>query len=208
MPDWRDLVLQNQQFQVDNAKNNPGLAAMGQIIEFAMKNDIKKAEFKRQETSDIKKAGMAAVYNRYPQIAAKQLGMDTSGLPSSAVTQPPGTALSQVTYDEYGQPQTTFKSTAVSEGDLAEMYNRTILEVDKTNSLNAILPKYKPMPKPTFAEWKKERGFGAIAGVQTGTDEELLAIMGITEEDIAYTIQLHPEITKKQIIAAIRANAQ
>jgi len=205
---YRALIQQAIGQDIERRRANPGVQNFGALVQAAMNLGMQEKQEARQEAVAGRTAARTAVYGKYPSLAAKELGMDVSQLPSTATTAPQGTSLSQVTYDEYGNPQTTFKSTAISEGDLAEMYNRTILEIDKANSLNAILPKYKAIPKPTFAEWKRERGFDVNMGIQTGTDEELLFSLGITEEDIQYTIQQHPEVTRSQIIEAIRANAQ
>ena len=205
---YRALIQEAINQDITRRTNNPGVQNFSTLVNAAMNLGMQEKQEQRSEATAGRTAARTAVYSRYPSLAAKELNMDTSTLPSSNITQPPGTSLSQVTYDEYGNPQTTFKSTAVSEGDLAEMYNRTILEIDKTNSLNAILPKYKAIPKPTFAEWKKERGFSANMGMQTTTDEELLTTLGISEADLEYTLQQHPEVTREQLIQALRQNAQ
>jgi hypothetical protein len=207
---WKTLIGSAIQEDIARRKANPGVENFGTLVRTAMTLGIKQKEEVRQEAATGRTAARTALYSRYPQMAAQELGMDTSTLPSTAVTQPPGTALSKVTYDEYGNPQTTYESTAVGEKDLADMYNRIILEIDKTNALNSILPKYKAIPKPTFSQWKEERGFttGLTTSMQTATDEELLGMLGISEEDINYTLQQHPEVTREQLLEALRANAQ
>lgn len=203
---YRALIQQSISEDINRRRANPGVQNFGELIRTAMAMRAGEKQEARQEGAAARNTARTAVYNRYPQLAAKDLGMDAAALPATTgVTQPPGTSLSQVTYDEYGNPQTTFKSNKVSESDLAEMYNRTILEVDKQNALNAILPKYKPIPKPTFDEWKKERGFNIINAVP---DDAFLASLGVSEEDINYTLQQHPETTREQLIAALRANTQ
>ena len=108
------MVAQNSQFRVANAQNNPGLASLGKIIQFAMEKDIKKGEVARQEASDIRKAGVTAVFNKYPGLAAKQLGMDTTGMtqPGQVPQAPPGTVLDQTTIDESGNQVSKFVNPA------------------------------------------------------------------------------------------------
>jgi hypothetical protein len=75
-----------------------------------MSMDAKKLEQRQQEESDIRKAGATAVFNKFPQIAAKQLGMDTTGMaqPGQTPQAPPGTILDQTTIDESGNQVSKF----------------------------------------------------------------------------------------------------
>lgn len=118
MASWRDLVAQNMQASVERSGKNPGLAGLSQIIQFAMEKDIKKGEMARQEASDIRKSGAQAVFNKYPQLAAKQLGMDTTGMlaPGQIPAGPEGMQLDKVQYDESGNPTTVYTNPATSSG--------------------------------------------------------------------------------------------
>lgn len=206
MAGWESLLQSSLEQDIARKRANPGVANFGTFVQTAMALGMKKKEETEQEARAGRTAAKTAIYSKYPRLAAQELGVDTSTLPTTGITQPPGTALSQVTYDEYGNPQTTFKSTAVSEGDLADMYNRTILDIDKTNAQYSFMKSYKAIAKPTFEEWKKERGFSSAMNksITTVSDQELLSALGISELQVEGYLRDNPNITREELFKQLR----
>ena len=93
---------------IERRRNNPGIKNFGELIRTAMALDMKKAEEAREEARTGRTAARTAVYSKYPQLAAQELGMDTGTLPG-APTPPAGFAPSRFTVDESGQTQTIYE---------------------------------------------------------------------------------------------------
>ena len=89
---------------IERRRNNPGIKNFGELIRTAMALDMKKAEEAREEARTGRTAARTAVYSKYPQLAAQELGMEAPPTP----TAPPGMIPSEFTVDESGQTVTKY----------------------------------------------------------------------------------------------------
>jgi hypothetical protein len=110
--DWQTLIGSTIEQDIARKRANPGVQNFSKLVETAMNLRLKKAEESRTEASNARTAARTAVYGKYPQMAAKDLGMDTSQIPAPGTIPqgPPGTTLSKVQYDEQGNPTTVYEN--------------------------------------------------------------------------------------------------
>ena len=107
---WRNLIQTTMEQDIARKRANPGVQNFGALVKAAMEMGIKQKEESREEARTGRTAARTAVYNKYPQMAAQDLGMDTSTMakPGEIPAGPPGTVLDKVQYDEQGNPTTVY----------------------------------------------------------------------------------------------------
>lgn len=180
---WRSLVAGTIEADVARERANPIKNVFGTLVREAMELRKTKATEARAEAMQIRGEeraeetqiraepraeatygrgqARAAAYARYPQLAAKELGLEapTTAVPAGTPEMP----LYRVEYDESGQPKYVFQAPdQLDEKALVKMYNDYVTEVRKTNATNSWMvgrkgfKQYQPIPVPTYTEWLQE----------------------------------------------------
>ena len=206
MADWRGLVAQGMQADVQQRGRNPAVENFGNLVKFAMAEGSKKQGEVRAEEAAGRTAARKSLYARYPGMAAEAAGEE---LPEGAgtMTVPEDMRLGKVTYDESGKAKYTYETTDLAESDLGKMYNNFVTDIKKENARNAILPNYKSITIPTYDEWKTEM-FGPATGEGPMSETDILEFFGKTEEDIEYTLSQAPGMTRDQLMDMLRQYMQ
>ena len=141
---------------IERRRQNPGVINLKEALQYATNYREMLKQEKRAEISGTRTAARTAVYSRYPEVAAQELGMELPGAPSG-ITPPRGMGAKKVVYDEYGNPTTTYEAPEMlDEPALANMYNTYVTEVRKTNAQFSTWKGYTAIPIPSFEDWKKE----------------------------------------------------
>ena len=114
---WRELVSQGIQTDLARRAANPAVNAFSTIVQAAMNLGAKQKEEAREEARTGRTTAKAAVYGRYPQLAAQEAGIDISGISAQGTIPqgPPGMQLSKVQYDEQGNPTTVYEAPTTNE---------------------------------------------------------------------------------------------
>ncbi len=213
---WRELINQFVRQDFQTRMSNPGVENFGELVRTAMNLDMQKAAEGRQEASGARNVARTALYSRYPKMAAQDLGVDATKVASATPILPGNARPTKFTVDETGQVTQTYETPGmVEEKDYAKMYNDYVTEIRKTNAQWSHIKTYKPVPIPTFTQWKQE-AFGQtssspvpLPGGGTATPVKELSDLNIpvdqiNEESIQYTLQQHPEVTREQLIESIK----
>jgi len=200
---WQQLVA--SQVEVDRQRRsvNPGGDAFSTLVKTAMQTGLDKKAELRKETAVVRGTAAQAAFSRYPDVAAEHAGItvpESAGAPEL----PEGFRMKQATVGEDGQVSYQYGE-ELSEATLAKMYNDYTTEVDKTNSMYALLPDFSPVEKPTFEEFKSRFGIGGSdVGITSQSEDQILQALGVTEEDIEFTMQ-QSGMAREQVIAFLRS---
>lgn len=184
MGSWRELVAGSIQTDVARKRADPTVTNFGEIVRAAMKLGIEKKKEARAEATATRGLARQATFQRYPDVAAKEAGVDVPAETTGMPTAPEGTELAQVTYDEAGRATRTFKAPqALDPKTLGTMYNSTVMEIRKHNAMWAGNPEAQ-IPIPNFDEWMNEQFPNLVdsGGTDTGSDPSVL--YGLKPDDI------------------------
>lgn len=160
---WREAIQAAQNRDIERRRMNPGVQNFGALVRTAMSQGMEQKKEERGEAAGARNAARSAIYQRHPQVAAEAAGMSIPG--DGMVTgAPEGTELYQTTVDERGNPISVYRAPEkLDEPALANMYSKFISDIRTANAQNSVIPKYKPIPIPTYSEWKMEH-FPEYAG--------------------------------------------